>query len=114
MKKQTSARAAARKISRFCFLTLTVDHTRFDSVELATEAGKRQVRELLDFMREKKAEIHRSMLDGAGAVKHWHVLLSSDSPFSRDEIEAAWGLGYVNVLNWVDAALVEKYLNRSV
>jgi hypothetical protein len=109
MKKQTSA-TAARIRSRFCFVTLTVDCRRFDSVELATEAGKRQLRGLLDFMREKKAEIHRSLLDEAAKVKHWHVLFSSEKPITAGDIESFWGLGRVNVVNWSDS--LGKYIAK--
>jgi hypothetical protein len=109
MKKQASA-TNTRTRSRFCFVTLTVDPRRFDSVELATEAGKRQLRGLLDFMRGKKAEIHRSMLDEAAKVKHWHVLFSSEKPISADDIESFWGLGRINVVNWADS--LGKYIAK--
>jgi hypothetical protein len=109
MKKQTSA-PAVRIRSRFCFVTLTVDCRRFDSVELATEAGKRQLRGLLDFMREKKAEIHRSILDEAATVKHWQVLFSCEKPITAYDIESFWGLGRVNVVNWIQPASIVKYL----
>lgn len=111
MKKKTSG-STARTRTRFCFVTLTVDHRRFPSVELGTEAGKRQLHDLLEFMRAKKAEIHRSMIDEAASVKHWHVLFSAERPMSCADIEAFWGLGRVNVVDWVETKVAEKYLLR--
>lgn len=98
--------------SRFSFVTLTVDGRRFDSAELATEAGKRQFRELLDFLREKSAKIHRAMTEEGCAVKHWHVLLSSDRPISGGDIEATWGLGRINVLNWIERRHALQFMRK--